>query len=219
VERPGPSSGAGEGDGTAPRPDGLATYTRAVAHEHLTETTVERHVVHKGRFITFRVDTIHDADGRPHQREIVEHPGAAAILPLDGEDLLLVRQYRTPAGEALLEIPAGTLDRTGDGSTESPAACAARELAEETGHRAADWRKLGRFWTAPGFATEEMHLYLARDLRPVEDYEGPEADERLDLVRMPWREASEMAVGGQIRDAKSLVGIFWLERLAARGEI
>ena len=198
---------------------GRPAYTRQVAHEHLTETTVERHVVHEGRFITFRVYTIRDADGHAHQREIVEHPGAAAILPLDGEELLLVRQYRTPAGRALLEIPAGTLDRNADGTTESPDVCAARELAEETGHRAADWLKLGRFWTAPGFATEEMHLYLARDLAPVDDYHGPEPDERLDLVRVPWREASEMAETGEIQDAKSLVGIFWLERLARRGEL
>jgi ADP-ribose pyrophosphatase len=198
---------------------GSRPYTPAVAHEHLTETTVGRRVVHEGRFITFRIDTIHDPDGRPHTREIVEHPGAAAILPLDGDDLLLVRQYRTPAGEALLEIPAGTLDRAPDGTTESPDVCAARELAEETGHSAMDWRKLGRFWTAPGFATEEMHLYLARGLTPVDAYEGPEPDERLDLVRLPWREAAELAEGGEIRDAKSLVGIFWLERLSARGEL
>jgi ADP-ribose pyrophosphatase len=197
----------------------VAAYTRAVTDEHLRETTIDRRVVHEGRFITFRVDTIEDADGRPHQREVVDHPGAVAVLPLDGDELLLVRQFRLAAGRALLEIPAGTLDRAEDGTLEEPDVCAPRELAEETGHRAADWRKLGRFWTAPGFATEEMHLYLARDLTPVEGYAGPEPDERLDLVRLPWREAVERAEAGEIQDAKTLVGVFWLARLADRGEL
>jgi ADP-ribose pyrophosphatase len=187
--------------------------------DHLRETTVARRVVHAGRFITFRVDTVEDAAGGRHQREVVDHPGAVAIVALDGDDLLLVQQYRSPAGRVLLEIPAGTLDRAPDGSVEDPAAAAPRELAEETGHRAATWRRLGTFWTAPGFASEAMTLYLARDLVPVDDYEGPEPDERLDLVRMPWREALALAESGGIEDAKSLVGIFWLARLAEVGDL
>src|SRR5215210_7720942 len=135
-----------------PRVGPAALYTPAVAYEHLQETTVDQRVVHKGRFITFRVDTIEDPDGGRHQREIVDHPGAVAVLPLDGDELLLVRQFRLAARRALLEIPAGTLDRAEDGTLEEPDVCAPRELAEETGHRAADWWKLGRFWTAPGFA-------------------------------------------------------------------
>ena len=194
-------------------------YAPAMTDEHLRETTVARRTVHAGRFITFRVDTVEDAAGVRHQREVVDHPGAVALVPLDGDDLLLVRQFRSAAGRVLLEIPAGTLDRGPDGEIEDPDAAAPRELAEETGHRAASWRRLGTFWTAPGFASEAMTLYLARDLSAIAGYDGPEPDERLDLVRMPWREALALAESGGIEDAKSLVGIFWLARLADGGRL
>ncbi len=83
-----------------------------MSDEHLKETTVERRVVHEGRFMTFRVDTIEDPQGVRHKREIVEHPGAVCIIPVHGEDVLMVRQWRTPVERAVLELPAGTLDRT-----------------------------------------------------------------------------------------------------------
>ncbi|MGZ3632296.1 MAG: NUDIX domain-containing protein [Candidatus Limnocylindrales bacterium] len=185
----------------------------------LRETTLEQRLVHEGRFIRFRVDTIRGPDGVAHQREVVDHPGAVAIVALDGEELLLVRQYRTAAEAVLLEIPAGTLERGSDGSIEAPADAAPRELAEETGYQAARWRTLGRFWTAPGFATEAMTLYLATALEPVTDYAGPDADEHLEVVRLSWRDALALADAGAIQDAKSLVGIFWLARLAERGEL
>ena len=114
----------------------------------------------------------------------------------------------------MLEIPAGTLDRHEDGSVEDPELASRRELEEETGYRAASWRLLGRFWTAPGFATEVMHLYLATELTAAgEDSLVPEADERLHLVRLPWREAVSAAERGEIADAKSIVGLFWLARI------
>jgi len=187
--------------------------------EHLIETTVERRVVHRGRFITFRVDTIEDPQGKRHPREIVEHPGAVAVIPISGDDVLMVRQFRTPVAKVILEIPAGTLDRMPDGSIEDPDEAAACELSEETGHRAGRWRLLGRFWTTPGFTEERMHLYLATELEPLEDYRGPDVDEYLDLVRVPWREAIAMAERGQIEDAKTLVGMLWLARLADTCEI
>jgi ADP-ribose pyrophosphatase len=187
--------------------------------EHLRETSVEQRIVHRGRFITFRVDTIEDADGGRHTREVVEHPGAVCIVPLLGDDLLLVRQYRTPIGQVLLELPAGTLDRLPDGSVEAPELAAPRELAEETGYRAAGWRLLGSFWTAPGFAEELMYLYLASGLSPLEGYTGPDVDERLEVERLPWREALAMAEAGGIRDAKTLIGLLQLARLADAGEL
>jgi ADP-ribose pyrophosphatase len=185
----------------------------------LRETTVGGRVVYQGRYLTFRVDTIRDAGGEQREREIVGHPGAVAIVALDGDDVLLVRQWRHATGDTLLEIPAGTIDTLPDGTPEDPAACAPRELAEETGYVAARWRKLGAFWTAPGFTNEYMHLYLAQGLTAVANYAGPEPDEHLALVRMPWRQALDMADRGEIRDAKSLVGIFHLARLADRGEL
>ncbi len=187
--------------------------------DHLIETTVERRVLHRGRFITFRIDTIEDPRGKQHTREVVEHPGAVGIVPLHGEEVLMVRQFRTPVAQVLLELPAGTLDRMPDGTIEDPDDAAPRELAEETGYRAATWRSLGRFWTAPGFTDELMHLYLATDLTAVREYKGPDVDEYLDLVRVPWRDAVAMAEAGDIHDAKTLVGLLRLARLAAAGEL
>jgi ADP-ribose pyrophosphatase len=187
--------------------------------ERLIETTVERRVLHRGRFITFRIDTIEDADGGRHVREVVEHPGAVCVIPILGDDVLMVRQYRTPIGRILLELPAGTLDRGEDGAVEDPALAAPRELGEETGYRASNWRPLGRFWSAPGFTEELMHLYLATGLEPIEDYAGPDVDERLVLERLPWREAVAMAGAGEIHDAKSLIGLLHLGRLAASSEL
>ncbi len=187
--------------------------------ERLIERTVDRRVVLDGEYLTFRVDTVEDADGRRHRRELVVHPGAVAVVALVDGDVLLVRQFRAPVGQVCLELPAGTLDRAADGSIEDPRLAAPRELGEETGYAARQWRHLGRFFTAPGFATEEMHLYLATGLTPLEAYAGPADDERLELVRMPWRDAVVMAEEGLIDDAKSLVGLFWLARLAARGEL
>ena len=187
--------------------------------ERLRETTLDRRSLHEGRFIRFRVDTIRAPDGQVYQREVVDHPGAVAVLALDGDDLLLVRQYRTAAGRVLLEIPAGTLERNADGTTEDPALAAPRELAEETGQHARNWRRLAHFWTAPGFATEDMTLYLATELAPVADYAGPDADEHLEVVRLPWREAVGLAESGAIEDAKSLIGLYLLARLADRGEL
>jgi ADP-ribose pyrophosphatase len=117
----------------------------------------------------------------------------------------------------MLEIPAGTLDRVEPaGTIEDPERAAPRELEEETGYRAASWRKLATFWTVPGFASELMHLYLATDLAPAhKDRLGPDEDERLDLVRMPFDEAIAAVERGEICDAKSIVGLFWVARLRA----
>lgn len=195
------------------------SYAAGMSDLPLLETTVDRRVIHTGRYLTFHVDTIQDATGQRHTREIVDHPGAVAVVALDGDDLLMVRQYRTPVGRVLLEIPAGTLDRDPAGELEDPDVAAPRELGEETGYRAGAWRKLGRFFTAPGFASEEMHLYLATDLSAIPGYAGPDTDERIDLRRVPWLEAVELVASGEVADAKSIVGLFWLERLMASGEV
>lgn len=185
------------------------------ADARLRETVIGTRTVYRGHYLEVRVDEILTPDGRRSSRDIVSHPGAVAIVALDdAERVLMVRQFRLAAGRALLEIPAGTLDRGDDGSLEDPDLAARRELEEETGVRAGSWEHLGAFWTAPGFATELMHLYLARDLAPAQEGRlGPDADERLELERVPWREAVEMAERGVIADAKSLVGLLRLARL------
>jgi ADP-ribose pyrophosphatase len=171
-------------------------------------------VLHEGRYLTFRVDTIERADGSRGTREIAAHPGAVAILAIDAEDrVLLVRQYRVAVGELLLEIPAGTLDIAEDGSIEDPDLAARRELEEETGMRAASWRKVARFYTAPGFTSELMHLYLATGLTDADDERlGPDEDEHLLLERLPAIEAIAGAERGEFADAKSLVALLWLGR-------
>jgi ADP-ribose pyrophosphatase len=137
------------------------------------------------------------------------------VVAIDAEDrVLLVRQWRHAAGKALLEIPAGTLDRADDGSIEDHALAGARELEEETGSRAGTWRYLGGFYTAPGFTSELMHLYLATDLMPVsEGGLAPDEDERLELKPVTFGEALAMAQRGEIQDAKTLVGLLWVARL------
>jgi ADP-ribose pyrophosphatase len=146
---------------------------------------------------------------------VAGHPGAVAVVAVDADgQVLLVRQFRSPAGRVLLEIPAGTLDEGPDGSIEDPGLAARRELEEETGHRADSWRVLARFFTAPGFTTEYMHLYLATGLRPADGERlGPDEDERLHLVRLPWQDAVAAVERGEIADAKSIVGLLWLARL------
>ncbi len=130
--------------------------------------------------------------------------------------MLLVRQYRVAVGEVLLEIPAGTLGVSGDGTVEDPELASRRELEEETGMRADSWRKVARFYTAPGFTSELMHLYLATDLRvALEDQLGPDDDEHLLLERVPVAEAVAAAERGEFADAKSLVALLWLARQRA----
>ena len=200
--------------------DGQDGPSRPEASRDLTERVIGSRTIHRGHYIELRIDEIERADGTRSERDVVVHPGAVAIIAVDDRDrVLLVRQWRVPAGRTLLELPAGTLDRDpSTGQTEDPAHAAPRELEEETGQRARTWQLLGSFWTAPGFATELMHLYLATDLRPADgDLRLPDEDERLEAERIPWREALAMAERGEIADAKSLVGLFWLGRLRTKG--
>ena len=193
-----------------------------MARDPLEERVVATRVLHKGHYLTFRIDTIERSDGSRAERDVCGHPGAVAILALDEADrVLFVRQWRSAADRAMLEIPAGTLDIVDAvaGTVEDHALAAPRELEEETGYRAGTWRHLAQFWTAPGFASELMHLYLATDLRPAhENRLGPDEDERLELERLPWREAVDAAVGGRVVDAKSILALLWLARLKESGE-
>jgi ADP-ribose pyrophosphatase len=204
---------------TSPRGATIDPFDDPIAEGELRETTVDSRVVHRGRTLVFRVDTIERADGSRHQREIVGHPGAVAIVAIDDAGrVLLVRQFRTAAGRTLLEIPAGTLDvDETTGAVEDPDLAAARELEEETGQRAAQWRKLGAFWTAPGFATELMHLYLATGLSPAGDGRlDPDEDEALVLARVPLDDALAATEDGRIADAKSIVGLLRYARIRDR---
>lgn len=187
----------------------------------LTEQVVDTKTIYRGSYLTFRIDTVERTDGSRAEREVVGHPGAVAILAIDEADrVLMVRQYRAPAGRILLEVPAGTLDVADSGAIEDPDLAAPRELEEETGYRAGSLRLLTSFWTAPGFATELMHLYLATDLRAADDARlGPDEDERLELERVPIGEAIEAVDRGEIADAKSILALLWLDRLRRDGAV
>ena len=160
-------------------------------------------VVWEGRIGKVRVDRFRYDDGEEAEREIVEHPGAVGIVAHDGETLYLVRQPREPVGEeALLELPAGKLDEEG----ESPLDTAQRELAEEIGKGARTWQHLTRFYTSPGFANEECHLFMATDL--YDEKADAHENERIEIVEVPLTELD--GVIRDCRDSKTLVGLLWL---------
>jgi ADP-ribose pyrophosphatase len=168
-----------------------------------------REVVFRGRKIQVAVERTAGADGQPVERDVVLHPGAVAILPLvDAERVCLLRNRRPIVGETLLEVPAGTLE-----PGEAPEHAAVRELAEETGYRAAAWRKLAAFYPSPGVLSERTHLCVAEQLTPGPM--RPEQDEDLTPEVVPWTQALAWAQDGTIRDAKTLVALLLWDRLRA----
>lgn len=171
----------------------------------MRERTIATRRAFAGRLLNLRVDEVELDSGRRAIREVVEHPGAVAILAWDGERLAMVRQWRQAAGAELLEIPAGTLD-----PGEEPLTAAERELAEECGLAAARWEQGPSFYAAPGFSTERLTLFLATELRAVEAT-APD-DEALESSWLSLPDALTAIDAGGIADAKSLVGILWLAR-------
>jgi ADP-ribose pyrophosphatase len=171
----------------------------------MPERTVSSRRAFTGRLLALRVDEVELDSGMRATREVVEHPGAVAILAWDGERLATVRQWRQAAAAELLELPAGTRE-----PGESPLTSAQRELAEECGLTAARWEEGPAFYTAPGFSTELLTLFLATDLQTV-DVPPPE-DEALERSWLTLADALMAIEDGRIRDAKSLVGILWLAR-------
>jgi ADP-ribose pyrophosphatase len=156
--------------------------------------------------VSLRVDRVKLPDGRSTVREVVEHAPVVAIVALDGrEDVLLVRQYRLPARQSLLEIPAGGVD-----PGESPEEAAQRELQEETGQRAGRLEHLCSFFTSAGYCDEYMHLYLATALEP--STLAADADENIEVVRLPLSDALRLIERGEICDAKTIVGLWAASR-------
>ena len=156
-----------------------------------------------GKVVSVRIDRFRDPDGSIREREVVAHPGAVAVLAHDGERLFMVRQPREAVGaDALLELPAGKLDVDG----ETPLECAQRELGEEVGLRAGQWRELKRFYSSPGFSDEEIHVFEATELERGEP--DPDEGERIEVVEVPLADlgrAIEVCA-----DAKSIIGLLLL---------
>jgi len=176
----------------------------------MEERTVSTTRPWTGRRVGVRIDEVERADGRRTSREVVEHPGAVAILAWDGERLAMVRQWRHATGQILLEIPAGTLE-----PGEPPAETARRELAEEVGLAASAWTEGPRFYTAPGFCTELMHVYLATDLR--DERADADEDEDLEPSWMTLPEVLGAIEDGGIVDAKTMAAVGWLARRLLAG--
>ena len=171
----------------------------------------------RGRLVTVRTDKVRMPDDELAERDVVIHPGAVAVLALDdAQQVLLIRQYRHPVGRLLWEIPAGLRDVSG----EPPWATAQRELLEEAGYRARDWRVLADYYTSPGFSTERLHVFLARDLEFVPENERdfvPE-DEETQLVPawLPLDEAVRKVFAGELHNGVAALAI--LAGYAARSE-
>lgn len=173
----------------------------------LSEETLEtKHVFH-GRLLNLVVDTVRLPNGTITNREIVQHPGASAIVPIlaDGQ-VVLIRQFRKPTNEHLLEIPAGTLEHG-----EEPEHCAYRELTEETGFNAGKLRKLPPFYLAPGYSSEIIHIFIATDLTLKKN--NLEDDEMLEVITLPFSEAIGLIDSGQIIDSKTIAGLLMAHRL------
>jgi 8-oxo-dGTP pyrophosphatase MutT (NUDIX family) len=152
----------------------------------------------RGKIVSVRVDEVRLSDGRMVWQEVVEHRQSVTLIALDDQNhLVLTRQYRHPVGESLLETPAGSID-----GNETPAEAANRELIEEVGLGARDLLALGSFYLAPGWATEYMHAFLARDLYPAQGRQDD--DEQIEVVRLPVDEWEACIARGEIRDGKSL---------------
>ncbi len=171
--------------------------------ERIPEKSMRSEYIYSGRIIKLRKDIVILPDGNMARREIIEHPGAVVILAEnEQQDIILVKQFRKAVEEFLLELPAGTVE-----PSEKLLACAKRELEEETGYIARNWQKVFDFYSAPGFCSERLTLYYARNLMKTKS--DTDQDEFIELIEVNKEQVKLLIEQKKIRDAKSLVGIFW----------
>lgn len=165
------------------------------------EEKISSELVYEGKILNLRVDTVRLPNGNQSKREVVEYEGAVGIVALPSKsEILMVRQFRYPAGREFLEIPAGKIE-----PGEMPLDCAQRELKEETGATAAKWEKLYSFYSTPGFSTEKMHLFLATGL--IFEEQQLDDDEFVEIKTVRFDKALQMIQEGTICDAKTIVGV------------
>ena len=172
-----------------------------------TEKKISSRTAYRGRLLTINEDEVSLPDGSAASREYVVHPGAAIILPLfDDGCVLLERQFRYPVGNHFYELPAGKLE-----PNETPLETAKRELLEETGYVAAEWRELGRLHPCIGYSDEHIDFFLARKL----EFRSAQLDEGefLETLRVPLPESVDWIRRGRITDTKTILGLFWAEKL------
>jgi ADP-ribose pyrophosphatase len=175
------------------------------------EETLSSRSVYQGRAVRLRVDTVRTSGGRETTREIVEHSDCIAVIAVDADGrVLLVKQFRKPVEKELLEIPAGGID-----PGESPEDAVGREMREETGYLPRRVERLGGFYSAPGYSTEYLYLYLATDLTPSRLF--AEDTEAISLVRLSPEQIPELISSGAICDAKSIAGLLTYLRYREAG--
>jgi ADP-ribose pyrophosphatase len=173
----------------------------------LTEKRIDGKVMYDGNFITVCKDNVLLPDGSPSTREYITHPGAVAMLAvLDNGNLVMERQFRYPLHREFIELPAGKIDEG-----EDILLCAQRELLEETGYVASEWRHLTTAWPCIGYSDERMEYFLARGLKHV----GSKLDEGefLEVFELSLQDAIEWVRQGKINDSKTIIGLFWLEKV------
>lgn len=176
--------------------------------EHF-EKTLSSEPIYNGKVVKLRRDLVELENGSTAIREVIHHNGGVAVLALDDEDnVMLVRQFRYPYAELLLEIPAGKLE-----AGENPAECGRRELEEEAGCVAGDFRFLAQAYPTPGYTDEILHLYVAKNLTFTR--QCLDSDEFLTLLKLPYQQALEMCLNGGIKDAKTMIAILMYN--ASRG--
>ena len=178
---------------------------KPVGDEHLHETLIQGEQVYQGHFLDVRRDRIRLPSGESAHREYIVHPGAVMVVPmLDDGRLVVERQFRYPLGRVVLEFPAGKLD-----AGEPPLHCAVRELAEETGYRAREWARAGILHNAIAYSTEGIEVWFARGL--VAGERSLDAGEFLDVTHATVAELVDLARRGELTDAKTLIGLNWLQ--------
>ncbi len=179
------------------------------ADRHLREECIQSEQVYRGRFLDVRRDEVRLPDGQTANREYVVHPGAVMIVPLlDDGRVVIERQFRYPMGRVMIEFPAGKLD-----AGEPPLKCAVRELAEETGYRAREWARAGILHNAIAYSTEGIGVWFARGLTLGERH--LDAGEFLDVESAAPDQLDQMARSGELTDAKTLIGLLWLQNWLA----
>jgi ADP-ribose pyrophosphatase len=191
---------------SAPKSTSLQTNSRLISSK----------LAYKGRVVNVYSDTVEEPNGLVFKRDVIRHNGSVVILAIDelvdpkNPIVILERQYRHAVGELLLELPAGRIE-----PNEPPLAAAKREMIEETGYRAKTWKRLTKYFASPGFLGESMHIFLARDIRT--GVAQPEADEQIEILRLPLAEAMALIESGKIHDGKTLIGLLLLNDQIRRG--
>ena len=171
------------------------------------EKTIQSKPIFEGRVISLKVDEVELPNGKIGKREIINHPGAVAIIALTADNkIVLVEQYRKALERSIIEIPAGKLEKG-----EAPLTTAIRELEEETGYQAKKFTFIQAFATSPGFADEIIHIYLAENLSLVEEKADLDEDEFVELMEVTVEEAEKLVIEGKIFDAKTAFAVLWVK--------